>query len=217
MLFEGGILEAMRTSDSTNQIFPAYIKAQGEIGNLKKDSANDYFKSQYSSLEIVLETVKPIYLKHGIAILQGSGNGTANGINIITRLVHESGQWIETDFPIPLSRQDPQAAGTASSYGRRYALKAIASLAEIDDDAQASSEPDPRRDRSDDSMKQITDVQLKELNHLFDTLGAKPENIQATCRKYSGDRTECTDGLMKSEAQRMIGKLRIKLKEKAID
>lgn len=207
----------MRTSEDTNQIFPAYIEAQGEVGNLKKDSANDYFKSQYSSLEIVLETIKPIYLKHGIAIIQGSGNGSANGINIITRLVHASGQWIETDFPIPLARQDPQAAGTASSYGRRYALKAIASLAEIDDDAQSSSEPDPKADRSDESLKQITDTQLKEVNNLFATLGATVEQIQATCRKYSGDRAESTEALMKSEAQRMIGKLRVRLKEKAID
>jgi hypothetical protein len=96
-------------------------------------------------------------------------------------------------------------------------LKAIAALAEVDDDAASTSEPDARHDRTDESLKPITDSQLKELNHLFDSLKATPEQIQATCRKLSADRTECTDGLMKTEAQRMLYKLRIKLKKQAID
>lgn len=204
----------MRTSDNIDCIGPAFIKAQREMGKLAKDAENPYFKSKYASLAAVLETVKPIFLENGIAIIQGSGvNGT--GINIITRLVHESGQWIETDFPIPLSKQDAQAAGSASSYGRRYSLKGLASLAEEDDDATAASDTDPRADRSDDSIKEITDGQLKELNHLFGTLKAEPEHIQATCRKFSGDRTEATEGLMKSEARRLLMKLRAKLKEQA--
>lgn len=205
----------MRTSDQINQIYPAFIKAQGEMENLKKDSKNPFFKSQYSSLEVVLETVQPVFENHGIAIMQGSGTSPI-GINIITRLIHESGQWIETDFPMPLAKQDSQAAGSATSYGRRYALKAICSLAEVDDDGQSSSDQNPKDDRSDESLKQMTESQLTELNHLFDTLGAKPEQIQATCRKYSGDRTESTEGLMKPEAARLLGKLRAKLKEKAI-
>lgn len=204
----------MRTSDNIDCIGPAFIKAQREMGKLAKDAENPYFKSKYASLAAVLDTVKPIFLENGIAIIQGSGvNGT--GINIITRLVHESGQWIETDFPIPLSRQDAQAAGSASSYGRRYSLKGLASLAEEDDDGGSASEPPPGAERSDESLKPIPDSSLKELNHLFESLAATPENIQATCRKYSADRTEATEGLMKTEARRIIAKLRIKLKEQA--
>lgn len=208
----------MRTSDETNKIYPAFIKAQKEMGKLAKDSENPYFKSKYASLEAVLDVVKPIFLANDIAICQGSGTNGANGntgINVITRLIHDSGQWIETDCPIPLSKQDAQAAGSASSYGRRYSLKGLASLAEEDDDGSGASETDPKRDRSDDSMKELTPSQLKEVNHLLETLGATPENIQATCRKYSGDRTEATEALMKSEARRLIAKLRVKLKEKA--
>lgn len=204
----------MRTSDLTDKIYPAFIKSQKEMGKLAKDSENPYFKSKYASLEAVLDVVKPVFLENGIAIIQGSGpNGT--GINVVTRLIHESGQWIETDFPVPLAKQDAQAAGSASSYGRRYSLKGMASLAEEDDDGSGASETDPRKDRSDDSMKELTDGQLKELNHLFETLKAEPENVQATCRKFSGDRTEATEALMKSEARRLIIKLRAKVKEKA--
>lgn len=208
----------MRTSEATNFIYPAFIAAQKEMGRLAKDSENPYFKSKYASLEAVLEVVKPVFLKNDIAIVQGSGstgsNGTS-GVNIITRLIHTSGQWIETDFPVPLAKQDAQAAGSASSYGRRYSLKGLASLAEEDDDGSVASDVDPRKDRSDDSMKELTEGQMKELNHLFESLKAEPENIQATCRKFSADRTEAVEGLMKSEARRLLMKLRAKLKEQA--
>ena len=204
----------MRTSDKTDQIYPALIESQKEMGKLVKDAENPFFKSSYASLENVLDVIKPVFLAHGIAVVQGSG-ASGTGINVITRLIHDSGQWMETDFPVPLSKQDAQAAGSASSYGRRYGLKAMASLAEADDDGSAASEQDPRHDRSGDSMKEITDSQLKEINHLFGSLAASAEDIQATCRKFSADRTESTEALMKSEAQRLLSKLRTKVKERA--
>jgi cytochrome c556 len=193
----------MRTSEQTDKIFKALIAAQKEMGKLVKDAENPFFKSQYASLEAVIELVKPVFLEHGIAIVQGSGPRGETGINLITRLVHDSGQWIETDFPVPLAKQDPQAAGSASSYGRRYGLKAMACLAEADDDGQSASEEEPRRDR--------TEKQLKEVNELFAALKADPDNIQATCKKFSGNRARDTEGLMKTEAARLVKKLNDKL------
>jgi cytochrome c556 len=201
----------MRTSEQTDKIFKALIAAQKEMGKLVKDAENPFFKSQYASLEAVIELVKPVFLEHGIAIVQGSGPRGETGINLITRLVHDSGQWIETDFPVPLAKQDPQAAGSASSYGRRYGLKSMACLAEADDDGQSASEEEPRRDRTDDSLKPITEKQLKEVNELFAALKADPDNIQATCKKFSGNRARDTEGLMKTEAARLVKKLNDKL------
>lgn len=200
----------MRTSEATDKIYPALIKSQKAMGKLAKDAENPFFKSKYASLENVLDVVKPVFLDHGIAIVQGSGANGEKGINVITRLVHESGQWIETDFPIPLAKLDPQAAGSASSYGRRYGLKAMASLAEEDDDAQSASEEDPRHDRTDASLKPIAANQIKEVNDLFEQLKADAEAIEATCLKFSGNRTHNTEGLMKPEATRLIRKLREK-------
>jgi hypothetical protein len=208
----------MRTSETTDKIYKALIAAQKEMGKLSKDAENPFFKSKYASLENVLDLVKPVYLNHGIAIMQGGGFrlDRPEFLNVMTRLIHESGQWIETDFPIPLSKQDPQAAGSASSYGRRYGLKAIASLAEADDDAQSSSIEDPRQDRTDASLKPITAGQLKEVNDLFEALRAEQDAIEATCLKFSGNRTHNTEGLMKTEAGRLIKALRDKFtKEKS--
>lgn len=205
----------MRTSELVDKIYPAYIAAQKAMGKLIKDAENPFFKSAYASLENVLDVVKPVFLEQGIAILQGGGT-SAQGINVITRLIHESGQWIEADFPIPLSKQDPQAAGSASSYGRRYSLKGLACLAEVDDDAQSSSEEEPRAERTDESLKPATPGQIQIINDLFVSLEASEEQVQATCLKFSGKNSNAVDGLMKSQAARMITKLNKKVEEKSI-
>ena len=50
--------------------------------------------------------------------------------------------YIDTDSvfysAIPLVKKDPQAMGSAITYGRRYSLAAILNMAQIDDDAESS-------------------------------------------------------------------------------
>lgn len=205
----------MRTSESVAAIYPAYIKSQQKMGKLVKDSDNPFFKSQFASLEQVLEVVKPIFLENDIAIIQGSGS-SQNGINCITRLIHTSGEWIETDFPIPLAKHDAQAAGSAASYSRRYSLKAIACLAEVDDDGNGSSDPDPKSDRTDDSMVAITDKQMSQIYDLFAVLEATPEQQQATIAKFNREHSTDLEKMMKSQAQRLIAALKKKQDEKAL-
>ena len=52
--------------------------------------------------------------------------------------MHESGQFITSHLDIPLVKKDPQAMGSAITYGRRYSLAAILNMAQIDDDAESS-------------------------------------------------------------------------------
>jgi hypothetical protein len=52
--------------------------------------------------------------------------------------MHVSGQWIESEFVLPIVKQDPQAAGSAITYARRYALQSIAGIPTADDDAESA-------------------------------------------------------------------------------
>lgn len=205
----------MRTSPTVAAIFPAYLSAQKQMGKLIKDASNPFFKSAYSSLEQVIDVIKPIFLENDIAIIQGSGS-SQNGINCITRLIHTSGEWIETDFPIPLAKHDAQAAGSAASYSRRYSLKAIACLAEVDDDGNSSSDPSPKDDRTEDSMTQITDKQISQIYDLFAALEATPAKQQATLSRHTSGRTMEVEKLMKNEGVRVIGALKKALEGQSI-
>lgn len=127
----------MNQSESIAKLSAALVKAQAEMSGAVKDSANPFFKSRYADLEAVIKAIKEPFAKHGLAYTQFPITGD-NGIGVTTRLIHESGEWIECGFFLPMTKADPQAAGSAITYARRYALQAMAGIPAVDDDAEGA-------------------------------------------------------------------------------
>lgn len=128
----------MRTSDTINELATALAKAQAEMKNATFNRVNPHFKSKYADLAQIRDTVTPALTKHGLALVQGTDT-TETGVVVVTRLIHTSGQWMESRFPIAFDK--PQAMGSAYSYARRYSAAAICSIAsEEDDDGNAANE-----------------------------------------------------------------------------
>lgn len=128
----------MNTSPDIDQVAAALVLAQQTMLPLIKDSNNPFFKSKYADLQAVTEACYPALQANGICVLQSAESLGALGINIRTRLLHTSGQFIETDCAIPPAGQDPQKYGSAVTYGRRYGLQAAVGLAAIDDDGESA-------------------------------------------------------------------------------
>jgi hypothetical protein len=128
----------MRSSDTLTKISPALVKAINAIEGVKKGADNPFFKSKYANLESVIEAAHGALSANGLAVMQGPGPMDGNCITLTTRLVHESGEWIETDFSLPAGKMDPQAAGSAITYARRYSLMAMLNMPAVDDDGEAS-------------------------------------------------------------------------------
>lgn len=128
----------MRTSESIKQIAPALLKAQKEIKCVDRDKVNKGFNSVYASLGAVIEAVKEPLNESGIIFLQSLSESTPGVLCCTTRLLHESGEWIEDTATIPLAKIDPQGYGSAATYIRRYSLSAIVGLHQDDDDANAA-------------------------------------------------------------------------------
>jgi ERF superfamily len=121
----------MRTSETTNEIAKALSLAQGELKNAAFDSKNPHFGNRYASLSSVRDAVIPSLSKQGIALVQATD--CVDGMwTVVTRLIHSSGQWIESVYPFNLDK--PQAMGSALSYARRYSLSAITGIASEEDD-----------------------------------------------------------------------------------
>jgi hypothetical protein len=132
----------MKTSEQINELAKALAAAQLEIKNATLNKVNPHFKSRYADLAEIRNVI-PVLAKHGIATLQGTDVGTStNGTDVIvcmTRLVHRSGQWVESIYPLPFATDKPQQLGSAYTYARRYSLAAICGIAaEEDDDADAA-------------------------------------------------------------------------------
>lgn len=134
----------MNTSETINEIAGALAKAQAEIQNVAKDAKNPHFKSDYATLDAITDTVRPVFARHGLAVVQMPSY--ADGIvTVETLLTHSSGQWIRGATSAPIAKADPQGVGSACTYLRRYSLAAIAALAQTDDDGHAASSQPPAR------------------------------------------------------------------------
>lgn len=127
----------MLTSESITKIMPALIKAQGEFAPAVKAKVNPHFKSKYVPLEAVLDAIAEPLRANGIAIVQHTDILDARTV-LVTRLVHESGEWIAGRYPVHPVKADPQGEGSALTYARRYALMALVGIAPEDDDGNAA-------------------------------------------------------------------------------
>lgn len=133
----------MKSSETLGQISPALVAALSELRGVAKDSKNPHFRNDYASLEAVTETARPVLAAHGLAFMQGLGEYVGGAMTVSTRILHESGEWIESDFQMPVAKSDPQGTASASTYARRYSLMGILGLPAVDDDGEAASQPAP--------------------------------------------------------------------------
>jgi hypothetical protein len=127
------------TSEQINEIAGALAKAQGEIQNVVKDAKNPHFKSDYATLDAVTDAVRPVFAKHGLAVMQMPSYEDGS-VSVETLITHTSGQWIRGTSIAPIQKADPQGVGSATTYLRRYSLAAIAAIAQTDDDGYAASQ-----------------------------------------------------------------------------
>lgn len=159
-------------SPCLTDLFAAMAKAQGEIKGATKDATNPHFSSKYADLSSVWDVAREPLSKNGLAIIQWPRT-VENGVEIETILTHSSGQYMSGTLWIPCSKFDAQGIGSASTYGRRYALMAIAGVAPVADDddgnaavASGGKNPPPPKPRqsSENGRRMASDDQ-----HLVDT------------------------------------------------
>lgn len=129
------------TSPSLAAFAPAFHAAQAQMENAKKDSKNPHFKSDYANLNSVQDAVMPALSANGLSMIQGVGGSPGtNGINaqIVTRILHVSGEWIQCTATAPMLKQDPQAMGSTLTYLRRYSAAGMTGITQTDDDGEAA-------------------------------------------------------------------------------
>lgn len=127
----------MKKSEQINEIASALSKAQGTIRGAVKDSLNPFFKSNYADLASVWDACRDPLSNNGLSVVQ-CPDTTDQGMVLITTLMHTSGQWIESTYPIKPVKDDPQGLGSSISYARRYSLAAMVGIFQVDDDAESA-------------------------------------------------------------------------------
>ena len=167
----------MQKSDSIKEIATALNKAQDQMSGAVKDSKNPFFKSSYADLSSVVAAVKQPFADNGLSYSQFPIFSEGK-VGVETILMHTSGEWLSGELLLPMTKQDPQAAGSAITYARRYALQSIAGLPSEDDDGNATqrSKSTPQAKKKTDYTKDIAAYQA-----------VPQDQVQAYWNKLTGD------------------------------
>ena len=120
-------------------ILKALYSFSNEITPVKKESDNPFFKSSYASLDSIQHHIKPALNNNGLVITQA--NIISDGLPYVqTTVFHvESGEFVNSVFPIVVSKNTAQEYGSAVSYAKRYSLSGLLNLIIEDEDDDGNS------------------------------------------------------------------------------
>lgn len=128
----------MRTSESIKALAPALTAALGKLEGAAKTAKNPHFKNTYADLASVVDASREILAAQDLAVMQSPGLIVEGRLQLFTRIIHKSGEWIEGEFHMPLAKSDPQATLATLTYARRGALMAILGIPAVDDDGETA-------------------------------------------------------------------------------
>lgn len=169
----------MKKSDLINELATALAKAQSEMKHAIKDAKNPFFKSDYATLSSISEACLPFLNKHGIAVTQTTEVYETAGVLLVTTMMHVSGQWISSSYPVHPVKNDPQSLGSALSYARRYSLAGIAGVVVGDDDAESAMDRNtPEKPKVVATSTNPSEAQLKRLFAIAHKNNWKDEDLR---------------------------------------
>lgn len=137
----------MHTSNQTGLIAKALFDFQGELKPVPRTKVvkSKSFEFRYAPLDAIMEQILPLMQKNGLMVSQA-----INQESITTRLMHTSGEFIESQTFLNQQHANMQGFGGEVTYKRRYALCALLGIVS-DDDTDA-----PRHKPTGDSLENLS-------------------------------------------------------------
>lgn len=138
----------MITSNEVNEIYKALILARAEIAPVAKTkSAGGRYR--YATLDSLIDMLALTLPKYGLGWVQSLSVSPTCTPMLATRIIHESGQWIEDTVPLPNTKlqggaNESQELGASITYFKRYSLSAMFGIA-TDEDTDGVADVAERR------------------------------------------------------------------------
>lgn len=126
-------------------IYKKIANIQDKILNIPKDGKNPHFSNTYATYEQVMEILHPYLRAEKLMVCHGFGKPLNEGqiavVTMINSLEENEKEYLETTLYIPMTKNDPQMAGSAITYAKRYSVLAMFGLGTEDDDGNGASKP----------------------------------------------------------------------------
>lgn len=132
----------MKTSETRAELFKAFANFKKKLKQPLKDADNPFFKSKYVPLENVVQVVDEAMIDTGLSYIQEIEDLEDGYLRVDTIILHESGEYmIIKGSKVKPVKPDPQSAGSATTYARRYSLSTALGIAsDPDDDGNGASQ-----------------------------------------------------------------------------
>ncbi|MGX4600281.1 ERF family protein [Faecalimicrobium sp. JNUCC 81] len=172
------------------KLYKSFIEFQKEFKGMTPDATNPFFKSNYITLDGILEVTRPLLVKNGLAIMQNAFSDNDGNMCLKTILLHESGESLETEImKMKPQKDDAQQRGSIITYMKRYQLGALLGICEsVDDDANiATYGVNNHQNNSPNNItKPLSDAQLKRLYAIASSAGVDKNKVQEQVFKKFG-------------------------------
>ena len=132
----------METSETKAELFKAFANFKKKLKQPLKDANNPFFKSKYVPLENVVQVVDEAMIDTGLSYIQEIEDLEEGYLRVDTIVLHESGEYmVIKGSKVKPVKNDPQSAGSATTYARRYSLSTAFGIAsDPDDDGNGASQ-----------------------------------------------------------------------------
>lgn len=120
----------MKTSDQINDITAAMFAVQGQLKPIARSKVvkTGKYEFRYAPLDAIVETIVPLLQQSGLMFVQA-----VDADVLTTRLMHTSGQWIQSETFLNRDHANMQGFGGEVTYKKRYALSSLLGIVSDDD------------------------------------------------------------------------------------
>lgn len=138
----------MKSSEDIKELAIALNKFQAQLQTIARES--EAHKYKYADYASIWNAIRDPLTENGLSVFQDAYTIDGNAY-VSTRVMHSSGQWIETNpLHVPQGKKDAHATGSACTYARRYSLSAALGIVPDDDDGAKAQEKAPEKPKQKD-------------------------------------------------------------------
>jgi|TARA_R110000824_G_scaffold116455_4_gene267899 hypothetical protein len=137
----------MKTSETIGKVSASLCVVSTKLKGVFKNASTGRFGG-YANLESIITGVTPFLNEADLCCLQGGRASMVPGEMIVTtRILHTSGEWIETEVIMPpssdaIKKNACHAYASAYTYGRRVGLMAALNLYPTDKESDIARDDD---------------------------------------------------------------------------
>ena len=143
-------------SEQIDSIAPALRKAKKQFLPVVKNKSGYGYK--YADFSGCVEAIEEALFEHGLSFTQSVENDEM-GKMVVTVLLHDSGQWLKSKFPLESVAvkgcNSMQQIGAGVTYAKRYALCGMLGIATEDDDAQSLNKEKQKEEIKEEAKEKV--------------------------------------------------------------